>query len=36
MNYIISNTEKFNIPDGDGKPDKPGTGRGGSGGTDEV
>lgn len=37
MAYIISNTEKFNMPDGDGKPEGPGspnTGGGESGGTE--
>lgn len=37
MVYKISNTEKFNMPDGDGKPEGPGgpnTGGGESGGTE--
>lgn len=37
MNYIISNTEKFNIPDGDGKPGSgSGSGKEDTGGTGEV
>jgi hypothetical protein len=35
MNLIISNTEKFNIPDGDGKPGS-GSGKEETGGTGEV
>ncbi len=35
MHYIISNKEKYNIPDGDGKPGS-GSGKEDAGGTGEV